>query len=460
MHTHRVSFRTTNPRRPGAMLGVLLICLLSAGAAPAETEPASLDAKTASADARARAFKTVLDKLLPLALRPPVFNTNPGPEYDVDARNYGMIIGMDRTPKGRIWTAWVAGGDSEDGYFVAATSDDNGLTWSKPRLVIDPVDAPPPYGLKLRTLVGTFWTDPLGRLWLFFDQSLGYFDGRAGSWASICENPDSDNPVWSEPRRIWHGATLNKPIVLSNGEWMLPVSLWMREWIRSEIKVLAPDERFPGFSDLFRDLDDMRMAHWFVSNDQGKTWTRRGGVAADERRFDEHTFVELKDGRLWMLTRTMYGLAESYSSDFGKTWSKPAPSPIKHVLKGARIFFRRLASGGILLVKHGQIDEHLEKRSHLTAFVSHDEGKTWGTGLLLDERVDISYPDGFQAPDGSIYIAYDRKRGSEREILLARFTEEDIKQGAFKSEGSMSKHLVDKALGPSTPKPKPPRKRG
>ncbi len=41
-------------------------------------------------------------------------------------------------------------------------------------------------------LVGNLWTDPLGRLWLIFDQSMDMFDGRAGVWAAICENPDAE----------------------------------------------------------------------------------------------------------------------------------------------------------------------------------------------------------------------------------------------------------------------------
>ena len=40
---------------------------------------------------------------LDLALEPPALNTNPGPEYDAANRPGNMIIGLDRTPKGRLW---------------------------------------------------------------------------------------------------------------------------------------------------------------------------------------------------------------------------------------------------------------------------------------------------------------------------------------------------------------------
>jgi hypothetical protein len=369
--------------------------------------------------------------VLDLALEPAFINTDPGPEYAAEVLDYAMVIGLDRTPGGRLWAAWVAGGDNDKGLFVTATSDNGGDTWSAPRLVIDPTNSPS--GLRRRTLVGNFWTDPTGRLWLFYDQALSYFDGRAGAWAITCDNPDDAQPLWSEPRRIWHGATLNKPLVLGNGEWLLPISLWTRDWIRIE----------GGFPE----LDHLRMAHVFVSTDQGASWQWRGAAAADQRRFDEHTMVELRDGRLWMLIRTFYGIAESYSSDQGRTWSKPEPSRFKHVERGARVFFRRLASGRLLLVKHGAIDQQTTTRSLLAAFLSEDDGATWIGGLLLDARTGVSYPDGFEGPDGRIHIIYDRNRAADREILLARFTEADILAGGLVTPGSSLRTLVHKALG-------------
>ena len=71
-------------------------------------------------------------------------------------------------------------------------------------------------------------------------------------------------------------------------------------------------------------------------------------------------------------------------------------------------------------------------RSLLTAWLSDDDGKTWRGGLMLDERTGVSYPDGFQAPDGTIYISWDRNRSTDGEILMARFTEEDVLAKALK----------------------------
>lgn len=373
---------------------------------------------------------------LDLSLEPPVINTQPGPEYADEVRTGNMIIGLEQTAKGRLWACWVGNGDNPNGFFMLATSDDGGKTWSKPRLVIDPTD--PPNAPQRRALVGNLWTDPLGRLWLFFDQSLGYFDGRSGDWFIRCDNPDAAEPIWTAPVRFADGCTLNKPTVLQNGDWLLPVSLWTRDRIGPA-----------SLKDAHKNLDPIRMANVFVSTDQGKTWTRRGGVAFPGTDFDEHMMVERKDGSLWMLARTKEGISESVSKDLGSTWSTPQPSDIRN--PSARFFIRRLASGNLLLVKNGPLDVRLPRRSSLTAFLSLDDGKTWPHQLLLDDRAEVSYPDGFQAPDGTVHILYDWNRHTDAEILLAKFREDDLIAGRFATPGSQPRLLVNKARSPLPP---------
>ena len=363
------------------------------------------------------------------ALVPPVPNTSPLPDYDYDRLDYGMTIGIERTPGGRLWACWVAGGDSPDAFFVLATSDDRGETWSKPRLVLDSHD--PALPRKRSILVGNLWTDPIGRLWLIFDQSMDMFDGRAGVWATVCENPDAAAPEWSPPRRIWHGVTLNKPTVLSGGEWMLPVSL---------------DQRggFGPFKGCFAELDPLRGANVFVSTDDGRSWQRRGRAVFPRPDWHEHMIVERRDGSLWMLARTVPGIMESVSTDGGHTWSEPVASLIKH--PNARFHIRRLRSGRLLLVKHGdRIDAHAG-RVQLSAWLSDDDGRSWAGGLVLDERKGISYPDGFQAPDGTIFISYDRNRATDGEILLARFSEADVLAGKLVRSDSRLKMRISRPL--------------
>ena len=120
----------------------------------------------------------------------------------------------------------------------------------------------------------------------------------------------------------------------------------------------------------------------------------------------------------------------------------------------ARFFIRRLASGRLLLVKHGdKVDAH-EGRVQLSAWLSDDDGQTWHGGLVLDERKGISYPDGFQAPDGTIFISYDRNRVTDGEILLARFTEADLLAKELTGPKSKLKMLISRPLAAAPPTPR------
>ena len=48
---------------------------------------------------------------------------------------------------------------------------------------------------------------------------------------------------------------------------------------------------------------------------------------------------------------------------------------------------------------------------------------------MIDEREDVTYPDGVQTNDGTIYLIYDHQRTPLGEVLMATFTEEDVRAG-------------------------------
>lgn len=333
----------------------------------------------------------------PFRKPPQTVTTNPGPEYKPQNRKFQGIPSLARSPKGRLWAVWYAsptGGEDQNNFVLAVTSEDQGQTWTEAVLVIDPDGKGP-----VRAFDPEVWVDPNGKLWVFWAQAVGHDGSIAGVWAVNTDNPDDPKPNWSKPRRLTDGIMMCKPTVLSTGEWVLPASTW-------------------------RKTD--HSARMVVSTDEGQTWTVRGGcqVPPPMRAFDEHMIVERKDGSLWMLIRSNTGfLLESLSRDRGKTWSTAKPSSIAH--PSARFFIRRLNSGNLLLVKH----HNTKGRNKLTALVSEDDGKSWSDGLLLDERSTISYPDGVQAEDGRIFIIYDRNRTKDRQIYMAVFNEEDIAAG-------------------------------
>ncbi|NLN19144.1 MAG: exo-alpha-sialidase [Firmicutes bacterium] len=349
-------------------------------------------------------------------------------------RRFQGIPSVEVTKKGRLWALWYAGGADEPGegpgnYQVAITSDDDGYSWSNPKVVIDPPG-------DVRAFDGMLWCDPLGRLWLFWAQSQGTYDGRAGVWYIRTDDPDRETVSWTEPKRIANGIALNKPTVLSNGEWLLPIGVWIRK----------PGNNTPAPYRFYLE-EEIGAAVW-VSTDHGESWSLRGRAQVPDRSFDEHMVVERQDGSLWMLVRTQYGIGESVSTDMGKTWSAGRPSGIPHVC--SRFFIRRLASGKILLVRHNPPPSSVSAkpggvRSHLTAYLSDDDGASWYGGLLLDERVRVSYPDGVQTPDGKIYIIYDYDRQGERQICMAVFTEADVAAGKIVSSEGRLRVLVDQA---------------
>jgi CubicO group peptidase (beta-lactamase class C family)/acetyl esterase/lipase len=267
------------------------------------------------------------------------------PEHATTNRAFQGIPSLAVAAGGRLWADWYAGvtpGEDQNNYVVVSTSGDDGRTWREV-LVIDP-DGPGP----VRAFDPELWVAPTGELFVFWTQAAGHDGSVAGVWCIHTDQPDEERPQWSQPRRLTDGVMMCKPMVLSTGEWVLPASTWR-----------ATDSS----------------ARMIVSTDLGRTWSLRGAcnVPPDVRAFDEHIIVERNDRSLWLLARTKYGIGQSVSTDRGASWPDLEPSAIAH--PSARFLVRRLQSGNLLMVKHGSVDQRTG-RSHLTAFVSSDDGKT------------------------------------------------------------------------------------
>ena len=346
---------------------------------------------------------------------PPQYVGKPTGLRAVTNRAFTGIPSMAVTPGGRLWATWYAGvtpGEDHNNYVVLSTSGDNGKSWTEV-LVVDP-DADGPR----RTFDPELWMAPNGKLrWSWSDRGKGGSKAD-GLWMIELAEPESESSPHAAPVRLATGVMMCKPLLLTTGEWVMPVCTWFTE----------------------------QSSKMIVSTDAGKTWSMRGGatIPKEHRQFDEHMFVERKNGSIWVLSRTKYGIGESVSTDRGVTWPEMQPSKLQH--PSARFFIRRLSSGNLLLVKHGPLYKRTG-RSHLTAYVSKDDGASWQGGLLLDERGGVSYPDGQQDKDGLIRIIYDFSRTGERLILMASFREEDVLSGQTDSESVRLRQLVSKGTG-------------
>lgn len=358
-------------------------------------------------------------------LTPPRLDTAPGPGYWPRLRLWQGIPSIERAPGGRLWATWYSGGIGEgkgQNYQLLVTSADDGLTWSKPVAVFDPG----------RQLLGGeggdphLWLDPKGRLWWFVHRLMPApgLSPRT-CWGFYTEEPDKPRPVWKGPVFAGYGYSLNKEVVLSDGTW-----LHMSDpFARPDSGPAAPAETSAG-------------AHFYAFRGYDKPFEHLGQVIIRGSPFVEHMVVERRDGSLWMLARTRTGIAQAVSDDKGRTWRELARPFTENFGVNTRFFLRRLASGNLVLVAN----DHPSKRANLTAFLSEDDGRTWPWKLVLDERDSVSYPDGTQAPDGSLYVVYDRGRYlyDMQEILFAKFSEADLKAGRLVSAGGRFRQTINK----------------
>lgn len=351
----------------------------------------------------------------------------------------------------RQFLAWYGNGATEmAGNYIMVSYADNNQWKNKVDMVVRPVHPD-----KVRCFDPSVWRSPSGDIWLFWAQaqglyrlnkqwdriedSSGQYDRRGGVWFSVCKNPEADVPQWSAPKRLCDGVMMNKPIVLANGKWAFPVCEFQMD----------------NINDL-KSLDEG--AALYISDPEAKNVKRVNNVKVPFSPFTEHSFVERRDGSLWLLTRihpnhmtaimksadkhgmTSFGnsgIWEAFSYDGGKTFGRLAPADIPHC--GSRFFIYRMKSGNLVLVKNetddaqwlagkprGQQNLRVYPRKGIAVYLSEDDGKTWKGGLMLDDKNGVSYPDASQDDEGYIYVCHDYSRYDKRKIYVSKITEADI----------------------------------
>lgn len=340
---------------------------------------------------------------------------------------------------GRMFVGWYSGGDDEpsaENFNILRYSDDNGKTWSGNELIID--------GLPeecIQAIDIELFTDNDGRLFVFWQQDnyrtdcftegsdkyrpvfkklTGYFEDHTHAcWYVICENPDADKLVFSEPKYAGIGFLRNKPLILRDGRWILP----------------AYSQESNRYS-------------YLVSEDNGNSFTHHfGSERWAKSLFDETAYYQMNDGRIRMFARTVGAgfTAESYSSD-GRSWTETALTDIPNA--NTRMCAFKTKSGAVIL----GLNDSSTTRCRMSVWLSDDDGKTWNVKRLIDARNELSYPDIAFYGD-RIYMVYDRERGAcynrnmdyrnfAREILLVSFTEEDLRNPEYEFQPK----IVDKVI--------------
>jgi Neuraminidase (sialidase) len=281
---------------------------------------------------------------------------------------------------GRIifcYSAYSGGkGDDHDPARIAQIhSDDQGLTWSAPKTIVENEG-------RYNVMSVSLLRSASGKLHMVYLVKNSWLDCRPYLRTSA-----DDGATWSAPKLILQApgyfvVNNDRLIQTAKGRLILPVAF----------------HRSRGQDPLSsRSFDARATALWITSDDDGKTWQESANWWAMPVRsgsgLQEPGLVEKADGSLWSWARTDAGFQYGFvSNDGGKVWSAPVPTTLASPVSPASI--KRIPGSSELLAvfndHSGRVPFPKGKRSPLVAAISKDGGSTWGAPKVLEGD-----PDGW-----------------------------------------------------------------
>ncbi|WP_235908331.1 exo-alpha-sialidase [Roseiconus nitratireducens] len=241
-----------------------------------------------------------------------------------------------------------------------------------------------------------------GPLMLFY-KVVPRVNGRASTWWGMLTISWDDGKTWSAPWKLGEdnalgsrphliGPVKNKPIQLADGAILCPSSSEHDGW----------------------------RVHFEVTRDFGRTWKVIGPMN-DESAFNaiQPSILTYPDGRMQILCRSKDGvIAESWSSDGGRSWSPMAATELPNPNAGTDAV--TLNDGRQLLVYNHTVrsGQFPAGRNMLNVATSRD-GKNWKPLLTLErDRGEFSYPAVIQTSDGKVHITYTWNRQTIKHVVL------------------------------------------
>ncbi|OHB79597.1 MAG: sialidase [Planctomycetes bacterium RBG_16_55_9] len=222
-------------------------------------------------------------------------------------------------------------------------------------------------------------------------------------WWGMLVTSEDGGKTWSKPQKLGKdqklgsnsnliGPVKNKPIQLPNGSILCPSSTEHERW----------------------------RTHFELTGDLGKTWQVIGPIN-DGKEFGtiQPSILTYADGRMQILCRSQQKvIAQSWSSDGGKTWSQTTATDLPNPNSG--IDAVTLRDGRQLLVYNHTIrgGPFPSGRNMLNVAISKD-GQDWTPVLTLERaKGEYSYPAVIQASDGKVHITYTYQRKSVKHVIL------------------------------------------
>jgi hypothetical protein len=245
-------------------------------------------------------------------------------------------------PDGSLMAVWTQSSAEAqpDQHIAFSRSTDEGVTWSKPRIIAGPKKAGAGHMAS--------WAYPLvstsGRMYVLYSQHIGkhdsffhstgwlhgiFSDDRGQTWSppenipvarSINDNPDASFPpnmlCWQKPLRLGQGGKYLAGFTrwTSNAVRKNPTGSWISHDSRVEFM------RFENVDDNPR-VADLKI-RWFAANEKALAVPLPGHPEVSA--CQEPSIVRLPDGRLFVVMRTASGSPFwSTSADGGETWAPP-----------------------------------------------------------------------------------------------------------------------------------------
>ncbi len=289
-----------------------------------------------------------------------------------------------------------------------------------------PHEGHPFVGIRASTLVGKKWSWPVEIANGFETDSLRYptwnpvlFMPKNGElqlyykqgpspieWWGMMKVSQDNGKTWSygskmgENPAIGHivGPVKNKPVQLKDGTIISP----------SSTEIMDGDET-------------VWRIHVEISKDNGKSWEIVGPIN-DGIEFDaiQPSILEFKDGRLMMLARTKQNvLAQSWSSDKGRTWSKVVATDLPNPNSGTDAV--TLKDGRQLLIYNHKIKADGERGRDILNLAISIDGVRWIPVMTIENEPSLhgyAYPAIIQTKDGLVHATYTYDRTAIKHIVV------------------------------------------